>query len=110
MDDSDARFDIIQQMNAIVRRDAPWLWGFHPKQFILHHGWYGNVKANLMAQNTLKYKRIDPQLREQQRRTWNQPIVWPILVVLLILLVSIIPAVITYRRKERAAARQRVSQ
>jgi O-antigen/teichoic acid export membrane protein len=33
-----------------------------------------------------------------------------VLVVLLILLVSIIPAVIVYRRKERMAARQRVSQ
>ena len=110
MDDTQQRFDIIQQMNDIARHDAPWLWGFHPKEYILHHGWYSNVKANLMAQNTLMYKRIDPQLREQKRRAWNQPLVWPLLVVLLILVASIVPAVITYRRKEQAAARQRAKQ
>ena len=110
MDDSQERFGIIQQMNAIAQHDAPWLWGFHPKEFILHHGWFSNVKPNLMARNTLMYQRIDPQLREQSRRVWNRPVVWPVLVVLVILLVGIIPAVITYRRKERAAARQRVSQ
>ncbi len=105
MENSPERFDIIQQLVAIARHDAPWLWGFHPKQFILHHGWYGNVKPNLMAHNTLMYKRIDPQLREQQRRAWNKPVIWPIVVVVLILLVSLVPAVMTYRRKEQAAAR-----
>jgi flagellar biosynthesis/type III secretory pathway M-ring protein FliF/YscJ len=63
-----------------------------------------------MAHNTLMYKRIDPQLREQQRRAWNTPILWPVVVVLLILMISIVPAVMTYRRKEQSAARQGVSQ
>jgi hypothetical protein len=90
----------------IARRDAPWLWGFHPKQFILHHGWYSNVKPNLMAHNTLMYKRIDPQLRVQKRREWNKPVLWPIILVLLLLLGGLIPAVISYRRKEHLAARQ----
>jgi ABC-type transport system substrate-binding protein len=106
MENSPQRFDIIQQLVAIARRDAPWLWGFHPKQFILHHGWYGNVKPNLMAHNTLMYKRIDPKLREQQRHAWNAPVLWPVVLVVLIFLVSIIPAVIMYRRKEHMAARQ----
>ena len=109
MENSPQRFDIIQQLVAITRRDAPWLWGFHPKQFVLHHNWYGNVKLNLMAHNTLMYKRIDPQLREQQRRAWNTPIFWPVVVVLVTLLLSIIPAVMTYRRKEQLAAKQRLA-
>jgi ABC-type transport system substrate-binding protein len=108
MENSPERFDIIQQLVAIARHDAPWLWGFHPKQFILHHSWYGNVKPNLMGHNTLMYKRIDPQLREQQRRAWNKPVIWPVMVVLLILLLSIIPAVIAYRRKEQSAAKQQL--
>ncbi|MDH3948852.1 MAG: ABC transporter substrate-binding protein, partial [Gammaproteobacteria bacterium] len=109
MENSPERFDIIQQLVAIARRDAPWLWGFHPKQFVLHHSWYGNVKPNLMAHNTLMYKRIDPQLREQQRHAWNTPILWPVVVVLLIMTISIIPAVMTYRRKEQLAAKQRLA-
>jgi len=109
MENSPERFDIIQQLVAIARRDAPWLWGFHPKQFVLHHSWFGNVKPNLMAHNTLMYKRIDPALREQQRRAWNTPILWPVVIVLMILLLSIIPAVMTYRRKEQSAAKQRLA-
>jgi oligopeptide transport system substrate-binding protein len=106
MENSPQRFALIQQLVEIARRDAPWLWGFHPKQFILHHGWYGNVKPNLMGHNTLMYKRIDPQLREQQRREWNKPVLWPIMLVVLFLLAGLIPAVISYRRKEHLAARQ----
>ena len=106
MENSTQRFAIIQQLVEIVRRDAPWLWGLHPKQFILHHGWYSNVKPNLMAHNTLMYKRIDPKLREQKRREWNRPVLWPIIIGVLILFSGLIPAIMSYRRKEKSAARQ----
>ena len=106
MENSPQRFAIIQQLVEIVRRDAPWLWGLHPKQFILHHGWYSNVKPNLMAHNTLMYKRIDPKLREQKRREWNRPVLWPIIIGVLILFSGLIPAIMSYRRKEKSAARQ----
>ncbi len=49
MDNGPARQAIIDRMVEIVRRDAPWAFGFHPKQFMLHHGWYLNAKPNLMA-------------------------------------------------------------
>ena len=110
MENSPERFDIIQQLVEIARHDAPWLWGLHPKQFVLHHGWYGNVKPNLMAHNTLMYKRIDPQLRDEKRRDWNRPVIWPVILVLLILLISIIPAIVTYKRKEQSASKQRLAE
>lgn len=102
MQNSPERLQIIKQMLDVARKDAPWAWGFHPKQFILHHAWYKNVKPNLMAHNTMMYKRIDPELRAESRRKWNQPIIWPVVLVLVVLIISIIPAVITYRRKEQA--------
>lgn len=101
MENSPTRLQIIRQMLDIARRDAPWAWGFHPKQFILHHAWYKNVKPNLMAHNTMMYKRIDPALRAESRREWNQPVIWPVILVVLILAISLIPAIMTYRRKER---------
>ena len=58
-----------------------------------------------MANNGLKYQRIDAQLREQKRREWNQPVVWPIVVLLLVLALSIVPAVASYRRRERASGK-----
>ncbi len=105
MDNSPERQAIIDQMIEILRKDAPWSWGFFPKAFSLHHSWYRNVKPNLMANNTLKYKVIDPSLREQQRKAWNPPVMWPLAGLLILLLLSAIPAVIGYRRRERSAAR-----
>lgn len=104
MDNGPERQRIIDQMVEIVQRDAPWLWGFYPMQFTLYHEWYSNFKPNLMANNTLKYIRIDPALRAEQRAQWNRPVVWPLVLVLGLFLVGLIPAAVAYRRRERAAA------
>ncbi|MFQ5644424.1 MAG: ABC transporter substrate-binding protein [Thiogranum sp.] len=96
---------VIDRMVDILRQDAPWIFGFHPKDFVLYHDWYYNAKPNLMANNTLKYKRIDPQLRERKREDWNRPVVWPLVLILLVLVVSVIPAWVGYRRHENRRAR-----
>lgn len=96
---------IIDKMLEILHRDAPWAWGYHPKAFSLFHSWYRNVKPNLMANNTLKYKRVDPQLRVKLQQEWNGPIFWPLWALILVLIVSAIPAVVVYRRHERSAAK-----
>ena len=105
MENGPQRQEVIDRMVEILRRDAPWVFGFHPKQFVLFHDWYHNAKSNLMANNTLKYRRIEPVLREWQREAWNQPVIWPIGLIVLILIVSVIPAVIGYRRYENQRAR-----
>ncbi|MBI5450577.1 MAG: ABC transporter substrate-binding protein [Gammaproteobacteria bacterium] len=94
---------IIDQMLQIARVDAPWIWGMHPKSFALSHRWYHNSKPNLMANNTLKYVRIDPGLRSELRRQWNRPVVWPVWVMVAGVLLLIVPALIAYRRRERHA-------
>ncbi len=100
MDNGPERQSIIDQMVDIARRDAPWLWGVHPKRFSLFHAWYFNSKPNLMANNSLKYKRIDPQLREAKRKEWNKPVVWPVWLIIVALVVATLPAVFVYWRKE----------
>ena len=105
MENSPERQEIIDQMVEILRHDAPWVWGFFPKAVSLHHDWYRNVKPNLMANNTLKYKRLAPDLRDQRRRLWNPPVVWPAIVVTVVLVLSAIPAVRLFRKRERSAAR-----
>lgn len=104
MENSSERKVIIDEMLAIVQRDAPWIWGVNPKQFSLHHAWYGNAKPNLMANNTLKYKKIDPVYRAKMRTQWNSPKVWPLLVMVLFIVLLILPAVMFYRRQERLNA------
>ncbi len=78
-DNGDQRYQTIQAMQEIIRHDAPWIFGFHPKNFSLFHSWYKNLKPNLMANNTIKYTRIDAKMREEKRQQWNQPIIWPLL-------------------------------
>jgi ABC-type transport system substrate-binding protein len=104
MQNSDTRLAIIEEMIAIAQRDAPWAWGFHPKNFELHHAWLHNVKPNLMANNTLKYERIDPQLRAQQRTQWNPPVMWPLLLLLAIAAALLVSGITVYRRRERGTA------
>ena len=99
------RLQIIQQMTKILQHDAPWLWGFHPKAFSLFHSWYKNVKPNLMANNLLKYKRVDSEMRIVKRAEWNQPNYWPLIILFLFLLISFIPAVIGFYRRERSTVK-----
>jgi ABC-type transport system substrate-binding protein len=96
------RIGIINDMVKVAQQDAPWLWGLHPKKFSLFHGWLHNVKPNDMANNALKYRRIDPQLRAQQRVLWNKPILWPVVLIGLVFFAALIPALLIYRKKQRA--------
>lgn len=102
MDNSPERLRIIDRMVEILRSDAPWLWGYYPKAFSLHHHWYHNVKPNLMANNTLKYKRIEPEVRTVQQSQWNRPVLWPVITLAVLFLLSLIPAWILFRRRERS--------
>ena len=78
MENSLERQAIIDRMLEILHRDSPWLWGFHPKNYVLQHGWVHNVKPNVMANNKLKYWRVDASQRDALRREWNQPVRWPL--------------------------------
>ncbi|MDO9238512.1 MAG: peptide ABC transporter substrate-binding protein, partial [Methylicorpusculum sp.] len=100
---NEQRYQLIQQLQNLIRHDAPWLFGLYPEDYVLHHGWYTNVKPNLMANNRLKYHKIDPVMRKESRQQWNAPVFWPLGLFLLLLVGLIIPAVIAYRRKIRLA-------
>lgn len=103
MDNGEQRYQLIQQLQDVARHDAPWLFGFHPKSFSLFHSWYKNIKPNLMANNQLKYTRIDTALRTEKRQEWNQPIVWPLLLGVTGLGLMLMPAVKAYHRRTHKA-------
>lgn len=101
MDDGPVRYRIIQKMQEILRHDAPWVFGLYPKDFALYHSWYKNIKPNLMANNRLKYTRIDAEERLQKRKQWNHAEFGPLIIVALLIVLLIIPALIAYRRRLR---------
>ncbi len=100
-DNSPQRFQLIQQMQETVRHDAPWIFGFHPKRFSLSHSWYKNRKTHAMANNELKYQRLDTAARTQKRQGWNQPIFWPLLLVGVLFILILIFAVNAVRSRTR---------
>jgi len=105
MPNSPERQQVIDRMVEMFRRDAPWIGGFHRKTFGLYHSWLGNLKANEMADNKLRYYRIDPARRDAARQEWNRPFLWPALLILVAIVAGTIPAIRSYRRRERMAAR-----
>lgn len=105
MPNSPERQRLIDRMVGVARHDAPWIWGIHPKDYVLSHSWVSNDKPNTMARNNMKYLRVDAARREVLRREWNRPVVWPLLAILGLLVASGVPAFLSYRRRERMAAR-----
>ena len=86
-------------MLSIIQEDCPWIWGFHPKSFSLSHGWVQNVESNLMANNTLKYKKISIKEREGNIKIWNKAN-FTLLYVLLFLFISLIVSVFIMIKKK----------
>ncbi|WP_246598820.1 ABC transporter substrate-binding protein [Methylogaea oryzae] len=99
MDDTPQRQALIDQLQEIARRDAPWVFAFHPQDFALHHGWYSNLKPTTMAYNNLKFRKLDPAKRQAARTAWNEPLVWPLWLGLAALIAVVAPAWLAYRRR-----------
>ena len=104
MNNGPQRRQVIDRMVEILRVESPWLFGFFPKAFSLHHAWYLNARPHLMANNTLKYKRVDGASRVAAQKAWNRPILWPLAVLFVILVISVIPAIRGFRERERSRA------
>ncbi|PLW81198.1 peptide ABC transporter substrate-binding protein [Kineobactrum sediminis] len=100
------RLDIVSRMVDMLRDDAVWLFAYYPKDIYLNNSWVHNTKRHGISKNTLKYLRIDEELREQKREEWNQPVTWPLFAAAILLLALILPGVIAYRRRLTATARQ----
>jgi len=100
MPDSPERLAVIKEMIDIFHRDLPWASGFHPQSFVLNNQWMNNYKPHGISQATLKFQNLDPQLRQQKRQQWNQPVLWPLGLVLIVVLLVTIPGVLAYRRRQ----------
>ncbi len=102
----DIRKKLIDQMLEIVRHDAPWIWGINTEMLTLSQQWVNPVKPNAFSYNTLKYMTVDVPLRHKLRQQWNQAVFWPLLLLVLLVMLSMIPLVWIYRKQERQGARR----
>jgi ABC-type transport system substrate-binding protein len=95
------RLAMIREMLAILETERPWIELFHPEDYALYHGWLRNVKPAGMAFPTLKYRDLDPALREEQRREWNRPGIWPAYALLAAGIAIVLPGVRTFFRERQ---------
>lgn len=100
MSNSPERLALIREMVEIVQEDAPWIWGVHPVTYGLYPAWYHNAKPMLFGRNSLKYKRIDAQLRQERRTAWNRPVTTPFWIIGSIFILATIPATLTILRRK----------
>lgn len=97
----------IKEALSIVRKDAPWVWGFNPINFALSQQWVKAQKPNAMANNLLKYQRLNSTLRHKKQKEWNAPILGPILFLLFFIVLMFIPLTIIYWRREHKPTTRR---
>lgn len=98
------RQQLIDQMVEILRHDAPWIWGINSQTLILTQQWVSPTKPNTISTSALKYIAIDVAKRNELRQLWNQPVLWPIGLLLLFFLLSLLPLLVAYYRKEKQKA------
>ena len=103
MENTSERLQVIRKMLDIAKSDAPWVWGFHPRNFGLYHKWVFNAKPHTMANNTIKYLRIDPMSREAKRFAWNQPHYWPLLIFAGIIFIASLPVITSVMQKKKTS-------
>ena len=99
------RMALIRRMRAMLQHDQPWMSSFFSVSFALDHVWMRNRKPNQMANNSLKYLRVDLDQRNALRRKWNRPVWWPLELAGGILVLLLVPAWWVARRRIRKGAR-----
>jgi ABC-type transport system substrate-binding protein len=102
--DGPRRQKIIDSMVDIVRYEAPMVWGINTQSLILSQQWVAPTKPDPINLNQLKYVAIDVSERNKLRQKWNQPVIWPLILLFFIMLLSSLPLLLIYYRKERRKA------
>ncbi|MEP5766429.1 MAG: ABC transporter substrate-binding protein [Halieaceae bacterium] len=93
---------VVAELVEMWRRDAVWMITYHPLEFFLNNEWVYNTKRHGISKDTLKYVRVDDELRLQRQAEWNQPVTWPLLAGATGVIAMILPGLVAYRRRQRA--------
>ncbi len=96
---------IVKKMIELVQEDAPWVFGYFSKSFVLKHHWMNQTKAHGVANNTLKYLKLDNTKRTEAQQKWNNAKISILIGIVLFLLLLILPACYKYWQKEHQVKR-----
>lgn len=103
MDDGPKREAIIRHMRAVAVEDCPWIFLDNMDDLTLAYNWVRNIKPHPVANDFLKYWRVDGRERARMQAKWNKPNYWPAIVAVVLIMLSVVPAagVVRKRRNRR---------
>jgi ABC-type transport system substrate-binding protein len=81
LDDGPAKQKLIDEMVDILRKDAPWAFGYFPYSAGAYQQWVGNAKYGLFTNDRALYYKIDAPRRARLQAAWNPPHWWPLLLI-----------------------------
>lgn len=102
LSDGPERLSTIAQMITILNRDQPCVWGFYPKAYALHHQWVKVGNPSGIINNTMKYFRVDPDIRAKYRLAWNKPDIFPLILMVCFALLICLLIYFRYRQQEHS--------
>jgi ABC-type transport system substrate-binding protein len=92
---------IIGEMLKVLERERPWIELFYPEAYALYHGWLTNVKPAGLSIPTHKYHDARPSRRAELRKRWNEPILWPAYLLVVLAVGVVAPGVRTYLKERQ---------
>ncbi|MDX1933981.1 MAG: ABC transporter substrate-binding protein [Capsulimonadales bacterium] len=106
MENSPERVAIIQRMRDLAVEDVPWIPIYHEVALSVGYDWMKNVKAHPIDNSFNQYRRVDVAERTRKQKEWNQPNYLPVVLLLLAIIGSILPAInVVARRINRRVRR-----
>jgi ABC-type transport system substrate-binding protein len=105
LEDGPEKQRVIDRMVTILQQDSPWAWGYFPWTGLAFQQWVYNGKPSILIRDMAKYYRVDPQLRARRQAEWNEPVWWPMVLLLLGAVAMVLVGRRSYLARERATAR-----
>jgi ABC-type transport system substrate-binding protein len=104
LDDGPAKQRLIDEMVDILRKDAPWAFGYFPYSGGAYQQWVGNARYGQFTNDRAMYYKIDAPLRARLQAAWNPPRYWPLGLLALAILAFIVVARRGFVARERKTA------
>ena len=95
---------LVDQMVDILRKDAPWSWGYFPYASAAVQHWVYNSKPAILIRDHGRYLRLDVDERRRAQAAWNKPVWWPIVALILSFCALLLLARRSFKRRERMNA------
>jgi ABC-type transport system substrate-binding protein len=100
--DNDAeRLMLIRELRDILETERAWIELFHPESYALFHGWTANVKPPGLSIPVTKYYDLEPGERKERREQWNEPVLWPAYLLIVLFLLVVAPGVVTFLKERQ---------